>query len=133
LFLFVLFGSYHLIKNRHHHVYKNGLIVDDIIIGKNSEVSPGDTVSINYRGTLQSNGKQFDSSYDRGVPYIVDIGVYHTILGWDLGILGMKIGGKRKLTIPSALAYGKKGAGSVVPPNSNLIYEIELVAIQKKK
>lgn len=105
-----------------------GFKVEDLKIGTGSAVKSGDKIKINYIGTLV-DGKKFDSSYDRGQPFETQIGVGQVIKGWDLGVLGMKVGGKRKLTIPPELGYGEKGAGEVIPPNATLIFEVELVAI----
>ncbi len=105
------------------------LKIEDIKIGTGREVKSGDTVVINYIGTLP-NGSKFDSSYDRNEPFTTQIGVGQVIKGWDLGVPGMKIGGKRKLTIPSDLGYGATGAGGVIPPNATLIFEVELLDIK---
>lgn len=101
--------------------------IEDLKVGKGVEVTSGDYVTIHYLGTLE-NGKQFDSSYDRGTPFKTRIGVGEVIQGWDMGIPGLKVGGKRKLTIPAALAYGDQGIG-IIPPNSALIFEVELLGI----
>ncbi len=92
-------------------------------------VQSGDTVVMHYRGTLE-DGTQFDSSYDRGEPFTTQIGVGRVIQGWDEGVPGMKVGGKRKLTIPSSLGYGEAGAPPTIPPNATLIFEVELLEIQ---
>lgn len=92
------------------------------------QVKAGDTVTVNYKGTL-TDGKQFDSSYDRNQPFTTQIGVGRVIKGWDEGILGMKVGEKRKLTIPPALGYGEQGTGSI-PGGATLIFEVELISIQ---
>ncbi len=106
------------------------LKIEDIKVGTGSaEVKSGDTVVVNYKGMLL-DGTQFDSSYDRGKPFETKIGAGMVIKGWDEGLLGMKVGGKRRLTIPSDLAYGSQGAGGVIPPNSPLIFELELLAIK---
>ena len=106
------------------------LKIEDIKVGTGSaEVKSGDTISIHYLGTLE-NGTKFDSSYDRGQPLETQIGVGRVIQGWDQGVLGMKVGGKRKLTIPPDLGYGAQGVGNVIPPNSTLIFEVELVGIR---
>lgn len=102
--------------------------IEDITEGTGAEVKSGDTVVIHYMGTLE-DGTQFDSSYDRGEPYTTQIGTGAVIQGWDQGVPGMKIGGKRKLTIPSELGYGQAGSGDI-PPNSNLIFELELLEIK---
>jgi len=105
------------------------LKIDDLKVGTGPEVKSGDTVTIHYLGTLE-NGIKFDSSYDRSQPFETQIGVGQVIEGWDKGVPGMKIGGKRKLTIPYSMAYGDQGAGSAIPPKSNLIFEVELVGIK---
>lgn len=105
------------------------LKIEDIKIGEGKEVTAGDTVVMHYSGTL-TDGTKFDSSYDRGQPFETRIGVGQVIQGWDMGVPGMKVGGKRKLTIPSALGYGESGAGAVIPPNATLIFEVELLEIK---
>lgn len=107
----------------------NKLKIEDIKIGKGREVEAGDFISIHYVGTLE-NGKKFDSSYDRGEPFETQIGVGYVIQGWDQGVPGMKVGGKRKLTIPSELGYGSREIPGVIPANSTLIFEVELVDIK---
>jgi FKBP-type peptidyl-prolyl cis-trans isomerase len=119
--------------NNHSHVMKDGLVVEDLREGNGEDVKKGQKVSINYLAVLKKENKQFDSSYERGVPYNIEIGVGHTIPGWDEGLIGMKVGGKRRLTVPSSLAYGEKGAGEVVPPNSDIIYTIELLSVESVK
>ncbi len=91
------------------------------------EVKSGDEINVHYTGTL-TNGIKFDSSLDRGEPFTFTIGVKQVIQGWEQGLLGMKVGEKRKLTIPSDLAYGERGAGASIPPNATLIFEVELVS-----
>ena len=105
------------------------LIVEDLKVGDGKEVKSGDTMVMHYLGTLV-DGTKFDSSYDRGQPFTTQIGVGQVIKGWDQGVPGMKIGGKRKLTIPSDLAYGERGAGGVIGPNATLIFEVELLDIK---
>lgn len=105
------------------------LKIEDLIVGDGAEVKNGNTVTVNYKGTL-TDGKQFDSSYDRGEPFSFKVGEGRVIKGWDQGLLGMKIGGKRRLTIPSSLGYGEMGAPPDIPPNSTLIFELELLKIQ---
>lgn len=104
------------------------LKIEDTQEGTGTEVKSGDTVVIHYKGTLP-DGTQFDSSYDRGEPFETQIGVGRVIKGWDLGVVGMKVGGKRKLTIPPSLGYGQQGTGSI-PPNSTLIFELELLEVK---
>jgi FKBP-type peptidyl-prolyl cis-trans isomerase len=101
----------------------------DTVVGTGEAVKSGDFISINYTGKLES-GKVFDSSIGRK-PFETQIGVGSVIKGWDIGIIGLKEGGKRTLTIPSDLAYGPRGQGSI-PPNSTLIFDVELVKITKK-
>lgn len=106
----------------------DGLKIEDIATGSAREVKSGDTVTVNYVGTL-TDGTKFDSSYDRNMPFTTLIGVGQVIKGWDEGIIGMKVGGKRKLVIPSSLGYGDQSAGSI-PPNSTLIFEVELMSVK---
>ena len=98
----------------------------DLVEGKGETVKRGDEVEVHYTGWLTS-GKKFDSSLDRGRPFPLVLGVSQVIQGWHEGIIGMKVGGKRKLFIPSALAYGPAGRPPVIPPNAKLIFEIELL------
>lgn len=108
---------------------QDGLKIHDEVVGAGTEVKSGDTVTVNYSGYLE-NGTKFDSSYDRNSPFTTQIGVGHVIKGWDEGIVGMKAGGKRKLIIPSDLGYGAQGAGNVIPPNSTLIFDVELLDVK---
>ena len=105
----------------------SGLRITDLVIGDGAEASAGQTVAVNYRGTL-ANGTEFDSSYGRG-PFSFPLGGGRVIQGWDEGVAGMKVGGKRKLVIPPDLAYGDRGAGGVIPPNATLTFEVELLRI----
>ncbi len=105
------------------------MTIEDIKRGTGVEAKNGDTVSVQYTGTLL-NGTKFDSSYDHGQPFSFTLGQSQVIQGWDQGVLGMKIGGKRKLTIPPSLAYGERGAGNVIPPNATLVFEIELLGVK---
>lgn len=106
----------------------DGLVIEDEVTGTGKEAKSGDTVTVNYLGTL-TNGTKFDSSYDRNTPFTTQIGVGQVIKGWDEGIVGMKVGGKRKLTIPPSLGYGQQGVGNI-PPNSTLVFEVELLGIK---
>ena len=104
-----------------------GLRITDLVIGSGAEAVAGQTVSVNYRGTLLT-GKEFDSSYGRG-PFAFPLGGGRVIKGWDEGVAGMKVGGKRRLVIPPDLAYGERGAGGVIPPNATLVFEVELLQV----
>lgn len=105
------------------------LTIEDMLEGTGEEAEVGDTVKVNYKGTFE-DGTQFDSSYDRGEPFEFTIGQGKVIQGWEQGIPGIKVGGKRKLVIPPHLAYGEAGKGSI-PPNATLTFEVELVEIVK--
>jgi len=105
----------------------SGLRITDLVVGNGAEAIAGQTVAVNYRGTL-ANGTEFDSSYGRG-PFSFPLGGGRVIQGWDEGVAGMKVGGKRKLVIPPDLAYGDRGAGGVIPPNATLTFEVELLRI----
>jgi len=110
-------------------VTPSGLKYWDLKVGTGTEAVKGKTVSVHYTGWL-TNGKKFDSSVDAGRPYDFRIGAGSVIKGWEEGVAGMKIGGKRKLEIPPALAYGKDGYPGIIPPNSTLIFEIELLGVK---
>src|SRR5690348_8961460 len=100
------------------------LKIDDIKTGNGPEVKSGDTVLMHYVGHLE-DGTKFDSSYDRKEPFEVKIGAGYVIKGWDMGVPGMKVGGKRKLTIPPDLGYGKYGVDPVIPGSATLVFEVE--------
>ena len=108
---------------------KGKLVIQDLKVGTGPEVKIGDHVSMHYVGTL-TDGKQFDSSYDRDQAFDTAIGVGYLIKGWDMGIPGMKVGGKRKLTIPYELGYGKYGVDPDIPGFATLIFEVELLKIK---
>ena len=107
----------------------SGLQYEQIVKGDGPSPQPGDVVTVQYRGMLE-DGTEFDSSYSRGEPAILPIGVGRVIEGWEEGIPMMNVGGKARLTIPPELAYGEEGAGNVIPPNATLIFEVELLDIQ---
>lgn len=102
---------------------------EDILEGDGEDVKSGDTISVHYTGTLL-DGTKFDSSLDRNEPFSFTLGAGEVIAGWDQGIVGMRVGGKRKLTIPPDLAYGQTGAGSQIPPNATLVFEVELLEVK---
>ena len=104
------------------------LEIENVREGAGAEAVAGKTVSVHYVGTL-TNGSQFDSSRDRGKPFSFKLGAGQVIRGWDQGVAGMKVGGLRKLTIPSQLAYGERGFPPVIPPNATLVFEVELLAV----
>jgi len=105
-----------------------GLTIEDIVVGDGAAASAGQKVKVHYTGWL-TNGTKFDSSKDRNDPFVFPLGAGSVIKGWDEGVRGMKIGGKRKLTIPPALGYGARGAGGVIPPNATLVFEVELLGV----
>ena len=110
-------------------VTKSGLKYRDITVGRGKEAKKGDMVVVHYTGRLKS-GKKFDSSEDRNEPFEFPLGAGQVIQGWDEGVAGMKVGGKRKLTIPAELGYGKRGAGADIPPNADLVFEVELLKVK---
>lgn len=107
----------------------SGLKYVDQTVGTGDVAVVGKNVSVHYTGWLE-NGKKFDSSVDRGQPFSFPLGAGRVIKGWDEGVQGMKVGGKRKLTIPSDLGYGSRGAGGVIPPNATLIFDVELLGVR---
>lgn len=107
----------------------SGLQIEELVLGTGPAAATGDTVSVHYVGTL-TDGTQFDSSIDRGQPYDVTIGVSSVIDGWTEGLVGMQVGGKRRLTIPPELGYGATGYPPIIPGDATLIFEIELLALE---
>jgi FKBP-type peptidyl-prolyl cis-trans isomerase len=105
------------------------LIIEDINVGSGDEAVAGKSVIVHYTGWL-TNGTKFDSSKDRSDPFDFRLGAGQVIRGWDQGVAGMKVGGKRKLTIPPEMAYGSRGAGGVIPPDATLVFEVELLAVR---
>ncbi|MEE1621207.1 FKBP-type peptidyl-prolyl cis-trans isomerase [Zafaria sp. Z1313] len=103
------------------------LVIQDIAVGDGAEVVPGTTVSAHYVGVAWSTGEEFDASWNRGQPLDFTVGIGQVIQGWDRGLLGMKVGGRRRLEIPSHLAYGERGAGAAIGPNEALIFVVDLV------
>src|SRR5690242_1022245 len=108
---------------------ESGLKYTDLVAGTGRQAELGDTATVHYTGWL-SDGKKFDSSVDRKEPFSFRVGAGQVIKGWDEGVLGMKIGGKRKLIIPPQLGYGARGAGGVIPPNAKLTFDVELLDLR---
>ena len=112
----------------------NGLKYTDVKVGDGATANAGNKVSVNYTGWLSDNGakgKKFDSSLDRGQPFQFTLGAHQVIAGWDEGVAGMKVGGKRTLIIPPELGYGTRGAGGgAIPPNATLIFDVDLLQVQ---
>jgi peptidylprolyl isomerase len=110
-------------------VTRSGLAYVDIVIGTGTAAKEGDKVTVHYTGYFP-DGKKFDSSVDRKEPFTFRLGAGEVIRGWDEGVATMKVGGKRKLMIPPSLGYGTRGAGGVIPPNADLVFDVELLGIQ---
>ena len=109
---------------------ENGLIIEDLVVGDGAEAQDYNKVVVNYTGSLE-DGSIFDSSLNPGrEPFTFTLGVGSVIKGWDLGVKGMKVGGKRKLTIPPELGYGDQGAGGLIPPGATLIFEVDLLEVE---
>ena len=111
----------------------NGLKYTDTTTGNGATATPGNKVSVHYTGWLYNDGAKgakFDSSVDRGQPFQFTLGAHQVIAGWDEGVAGMKVGGKRTLIIPPELGYGARGAGGVIPPNATLMFDVELLGVQ---
>ncbi len=106
------------------------LLLDDLTGGSGPEAARGKRVAVHYVGVAHSTGAEFDNSYDRGQPLVFNLGAGQVIQGWDDGIVGMKVGGRRRITIPPQLGYGARGAGGVIKPNETLIFVCDLVGVQ---
>ncbi|GGN65894.1 peptidyl-prolyl cis-trans isomerase [Actinoplanes lobatus] len=105
------------------------LVIEDIVEGTGPEAKPGAFVSVHYVGVAQSTGKEFDASWNRGEPFGFRVGGQQVIAGWDQGVAGMKVGGRRRLVIPAHLGYGANGAGGVIKPNETLVFLVDLLQV----
>jgi peptidylprolyl isomerase len=105
------------------------LLVEDITTGDGAEAAPGSTVAVHYVGVAHSTGEEFDASWNRGQPLRFPLGAGRVIAGWDQGVAGMKVGGRRRLVIPPHLGYGERGAGGVIAPGETLIFVVDLLAV----
>lgn len=106
----------------------SGLKIEELVTGEGAAAEAGQNVTVHYTGWL-TDGTKFDSSRDRRDPFVFSLGAGHVIRGWDEGVQGMKVGGSRRLTIPSELGYGARGAGGLIPPNATLVFEVELLDV----
>jgi peptidylprolyl isomerase len=106
------------------------LKIEDLTVGDGEQATKGRKVDVHYVGVAWSTGEQFDASWDRGEPLSYRLGAGEVIVGWDQGVEGMKVGGRRRLTIPPALAYGSRGAGGVIKPNETLVFVLDLVGVR---
>jgi peptidylprolyl isomerase len=105
------------------------LVAEDLVVGDGEEATNGAKVSVHYVGVAFRSGEEFDASWNRGHPFEFRLGKGQVIPGWDAGVLGMRVGGRRKLTIPAALAYGARGAGGVIEPHEPLVFVVDLLAV----
>jgi peptidylprolyl isomerase len=103
--------------------------IEDVVLGEGDEAVAGKKVSVHYVGVAFSNGEEFDASWNRGRPFTFKLGKGQVIPGWDAGVRGMRVGGRRKLTIPSAMAYGARGAGGVIKPHEPLVFVVDLLSV----
>jgi peptidylprolyl isomerase len=106
------------------------LELEDIVVGDGDEASPGHIVEVHYVGVSWATGEQFDASWDRGDTFKFGLGKGQVIPGWDQGVAGMKVGGRRRITIPPNLAYGKRGAGGVIGPDETLVFVVDLIGLR---
>ena len=108
----------------------NALLIEDLTLGEGEEAKPGQTAVVHYAGVGASSGEEFDASWNRGEPFDFPLGAGHVIKGWDEGVVGMRVGGRRRLVIPSHFGYGERGAGGVIAPNETLIFVVDLVELR---
>ena len=106
------------------------LIIEDLIVGTGDEASVGQTAVVHYVGVGVASGDEFDASWNRGAPFEFPLGAGHVIKGWDRGVVGMKVGGRRRLVIPASLGYGEQGAGGVIAPGETLIFVVDLLELR---
>ena len=106
------------------------LEIEDLVVGDGDEAADGHVVEVHYVGVSWSSGRQFDASWDRGDTFKFTLGKGHVIAGWDQGVAGMRVGGRRRITIPPNLAYGKRGAGGVIGPDETLVFVVDLVGVR---
>ena len=106
------------------------LVIEDIVVGSGTEATSGKTVDVHYVGVGWSTRKQFDASWDRGSPFSFPLGAGRVIKGWDQGVAGMKVGGRRRLVIPPQLGYGDRGAGGAIKPGETLVFVVDLIAVR---
>ena len=106
------------------------LVVEDLVVGEGTEARPGGTVTVHYVGVEYDTGEQFDASWDRGDTFRFSLGKGQVIAGWDQGVAGMRVGGRRRITIPPMLAYGKRGAGGVIGPDETLVFVVDLLGLR---
>ncbi len=105
------------------------LLIEDIEVGEGPEATAGSTVEVHYVGVSWRTGKQFDASWDRGDTFRFKLGAGQVIPGWDQGVAGMRVGGRRRLVIPPSLGYGRRGAGGVIKPNETLVFVVDLIGV----
>ncbi len=106
------------------------LEISDVLAGEGDEAAPGRTAVVHYVGVAYSSGEEFDASWNRGEPFAFPLGAGHVIAGWDRGVVGMKVGGRRRLVIPPDLGYGDRGAGSAIAPGETLIFVVDLIDVR---
>ncbi|MFI7214003.1 FKBP-type peptidyl-prolyl cis-trans isomerase [Micromonospora maritima] len=106
------------------------LVIEDITVGDGPEARPGQLASVHYVGVAHSTGREFDASWNRGETFEFPLGGGQVIAGWDQGVIGMKVGGRRRLTIPPHLGYGARGAGGVIKPNETLVFVVDLLGVR---